>query len=91
MLYLVRMDVNLPKDLSADETTELLAREKNYSQEIQRDGRWKEIWRVAGEYANYSVFDVADHDELHTILSGLPLFPHMKIAVTPLATHPSHI
>lgn len=91
MLYLVRMDVNLPKDLSADETAELLAREKNYSQEIQRDGRWKEIWRVAGEYANYSVFDVADHDELHTILSGLPLFPHMKIAVTPLATHPSHI
>ncbi|WP_432790604.1 muconolactone Delta-isomerase [Brevibacterium sp. K11IcPPYGO002] len=91
MLYLVRMDVALPQDLSADDTAELLAREKNYSQEIQRDGRWKEIWRVAGEYANYSVFDVADHDELHTILSGLPLFPHMKIAVTPLATHPSHI
>lgn len=91
MLYLVRMDVTLPQHLSADDTVELLAREKNYSQEIQRDGRWKEIWRVAGEYANYSVFDVADHDELHTILSGLPLFPHMKIAVTPLAAHPSHI
>ena len=91
MLYLVRMDVTLPQDLSADDTAELLAREKNYSQEIQRDGRWKEIWRVTGEYANYSVFDVADHDELHTILSGLPLFPHMKIAVTPLAAHPSHI
>ncbi|WP_423058081.1 muconolactone Delta-isomerase [Brevibacterium linens] len=91
MLYLVRMDVTLPQDLSAGDIAELLAREKNYSQEIQRDGRWKEIWRVAGEYANYSVFDVADHDELHTILSRLPLFPHMKIAVTPLATHPSHI
>ncbi|RAD04582.1 muconolactone delta-isomerase, partial [Burkholderia multivorans] len=42
-------------------------------------------------YANYSVFDVADHDELHGLLAGLPLSPHMRISVTPLATHPSHI
>lgn len=91
MLYLVRMDVTLPTDLSAAETTALLAREKAYSQELQRDGRWKEIWRIVGEYANFSVFDVADNDELHELLSGLPLFPHMRIHVTPLATHPSHI
>jgi muconolactone delta-isomerase len=26
-----------------------------------------------GRYANVSVFEVADHDELHTILSTLPL------------------
>ena len=44
-----------------------------------------------GEYANYSIFDVASHDELHTLLSGLPLFPYMKIHVTPLARHPSSI
>lgn len=91
MLYLVRMDVTLPDGLSQEETAELLAREKAYSQDLQRDGRWKEIWRVVGEYANYSIFDVADHDELHGLLAGLPLFPHMRISVTPLATHPSHI
>lgn len=91
MIYLVRMDVTLPTHLAPEETAELLAREKAYSQELQRDGRWKEIWRVVGEYANYSVFDVTDHDELHGLLSGLPLFPHMQIDVTPLATHPSHI
>ena len=50
----------LDTDLSAAETTELLAREKAYSQELQRDGRWKEIWRIVGEYANYSVFDVTE-------------------------------
>lgn len=91
MLYLVRMDVTLPTDLSPEDTADLLAREKAYSQDLQRDGRWKEIWRVVGEYANYSIFDVADNDELHTLLGGLPLFPHMRIHVTPLAAHPSHI
>ena len=59
--------------------------------DLQRDGRWKEIWRIVGEYANHSVFDVDSHDELHAILSGFPMFPYMKVRVTPLATHPNAI
>ena len=46
---------------------------------------------MVGEYANYSIFDVASNDELHQLLQGLPLFPFMKISVTPLAQHPSAI
>ena len=91
MLFLVRMDVNIPRDLPVEEANEIKAREKAYSQDLQRDGRWKSIWRVVGEYANYSIFDVASNDELHQLLQGLPLFPFMKISVTPLAQHPSSI
>lgn len=91
MLFLVRMDVNIPRDLPVEEANEIKAREKAYSQDLQRDGRWKSLWRVVGEYANYSIFDVASNDELHQLLQGLPLFPFMKISVTPLATHPSAI
>ena len=47
------------------------------------------IWRVVGEYANYSIFDVDDHDELHTILSGFPIFNYMDVKITPLAKHPN--
>ena len=91
MLFLVRMDVNIPRDLPVEEANEIKARQKAYSQDLQRDGRWKSIWRVVGEYANYSIFDVASNDELHQLLQGLPLFPFMKISVTPLAQHPSAI
>jgi muconolactone D-isomerase len=91
MLYLVRMDVKIPHDLPAETAAEIKAREKAYSQQLQRDGRWPHIWRVVGEYANYSVFDVASNDELHELLQGLPLFPYMDITVTPLAKHPSAI
>lgn len=91
MLFHVTMDVNIPRDLPADERADILAREKAYSQDLQRQGKWRHIWRVAGQYANVSIFDVQDNDELHAILSGLPLFPFMDISVTPLLRHPSAI
>lgn len=89
MLFAVRMDVDLPLDLPGRE--DLLAREKAYSQELQRAGKWPHIWRVVGAYSNLSVFDVADNDELHRLLWNLPLFPHMTMTITPLAAHPSSI
>ena len=91
MLFLVRMDVRIPHELPLEQVNEIKAREKAYSQALQRDGRWQSIWRVVGEYANYSVFDVGSNDELHGLLQGLPLFPYMDIRVTPLARHPSAI
>ncbi len=91
MLYSVRMDVKIPDSLPKSEIEKIKLTEKEYSQNLQRAGKWLHLWRVVGEYANYSIFDVQCNDELHEILSGLPLFPFMKIAVTPLAKHPSKI
>lgn len=91
MLYHVRMDVHPPRDLPPGEFDRLKAEEKARAEQLQREGAWVHLWRIAGAYANVSVFDVPDHDALHAILSGLPLFPFMTIHVTPLARHPSAI
>ena len=91
MLYLVHMIVNIPSTLAPEEAARIKAEEKAYSQELQRTGKWPYLWRVVGEYANYSVFDVDSNDELHDTLSKLPLFPFMTITVTALAKHPSSI
>jgi len=91
MLFHVRMDVKIPRDLPAEEAAEIVAREKAYAQQLQHSGKWRHIWRIAGEYANYSLFDVSDNAELHEILTGLPLFRFMDITVTPLLRHPSSI
>lgn len=91
MLFLVRMDVRIPHEMPPAVADEIKAREKAYSQDLQRSGKWQQIYRVVGEYANYSIFDVDSNDELHTLLAGLPLFPYMTIKVTPLARHPSAI
>jgi muconolactone D-isomerase len=91
MLFHVRMDVKIPHDMAQPEVADILAREKAYSQGLQERGLWRHIWRIAGQYANYSIFDVKDNAELHEILSGLPLFKFMAIEVTPLLRHPSAV
>jgi muconolactone D-isomerase len=91
MLFHVRMDVHIPHDLDPEHRGEVVAREKAYSQDLQRSGKWPHIWRIVGEYSNFSIFDVTSTDELHEILSRLPLFPYMDMKVTPLATHPSDV
>ncbi|MET8471902.1 muconolactone Delta-isomerase [Streptomyces sp. NPDC006422] len=91
MLFAVRMDVDIPRDLAPDERADLVAREKAYCQELQKSGEWVHIWRCVGQYSNLSVFDVADNEALHRILWNLPLFPFMSIEVTPLAQHPSDL
>lgn len=91
MLFAVKMDVDLPVGMDPGERSDTLAREKAYSHELQRAGKWPHIWRIAGQYSNLSIFDVADNDELHDLLWNLPLFPYMSIEVTPLAVHPSDV
>jgi len=91
MLFHARMDVHLPHDLDPEVRSDVVARERAYAQELQRSGKWVHLWRIVGEYSNISVFEVESTDELHDLLSGLPLFPYMDIKVTPLATHPSAI
>jgi len=91
MLFMVHMVVNLPHDMPAQEAERIKQAEKQYAQELQRAGKWRHLWRIVGEYANISIFDAESNDELHELLSGLPLFPYMTIKVTPLARHPSSI
>ena len=89
MLFHVRMDVTLPVELDPQTRSELLGREKAYSQELQRRGKWPHIWRVVGHYSNVSIFDVESNAQLHDLLTGLPLYPFMTMKVTALCRHPS--
>lgn len=91
MLFMAQVEVRIPHDLDPQRTEELRARELEYALRLQREGRWVHLWRVAGRFANVSVFDVDSNDELHQLLSGLPLYPFMDIRVTPLALHPSSL
>lgn len=91
MLFHVTMDVEIPAGFDAGRLDQLKQTEKARSQELQRQGKWRHLWRVAGRYSNVSIFDVDSPQELHDIISALPLFPFMRIAVTPLCRHPSSV
>jgi muconolactone D-isomerase len=85
------MNVNLPASLPPEESATLRQAEKDLAQRLQREGKWRHLWRIAGQYANVSIFDVDSVEELHALLTALPLFPYMQIDVMPLCRHPSSI
>ncbi|MBK5511656.1 muconolactone Delta-isomerase [Pseudomonas sp. TH15] len=91
MLFHVKMTVNLPLDMNPERAAQLKADEKALAQRLQEQGKWRHLWRIAGLYANYSVFDVPSVEALHDTLMLLPLFPYMDIEIDGLCRHPSSI
>ena len=91
MLFHVRMNVDLPASMPPEQAATLKQTEKDLAQRLQREGKWRHLWRIAGQYANVSIFDVASVDALHALLTSLPLFPYMHIDVMPLCRHPSSV
>ena len=88
MLFHVGITVRIPHGVDADEIQTLNAREHERAKELQLQRKWLHLWRVAGKFANISVFDVDSPAELHQILNSLPLYPFMEVEVTALCRHP---
>ncbi|MDY7577194.1 muconolactone Delta-isomerase [Herbaspirillum sp. RTI4] len=91
MLFKVTMDVKLPATMPEATADALKKKEKELAHALQSSGKWRHLWRVVGQYANVSIFDVASSTELHDLLLSLPLFPYMQIEVEALCRHPSSI
>ena len=91
MLFHVKMTVKLPPDMPAERADQLKANEKAFAQQLQKDGVWRHLWRIAGQYANFSVFDVESPAQLNDLLMRLPLYPYMEIEVDAMCRHPSSI
>ena len=91
MLFHVKMTVKLPVDMDPAKAATLKADEKALAGRLMSEGTWRHLWRIAGHYANYSVFDVVSVEELHDTLLQLPLFPYMDIEIEGLCRHPSSI
>ncbi len=91
MLFHVKMSVKLPLDMDPAQAARLKADEKALAQRLQHEGIWRHLWRIAGHYANYSVFDLPSVEALHDTLMQLPLFPYTDIEIDGLCRHPSSI
>jgi muconolactone D-isomerase len=85
--YLVEIRIELPA-MDDVATGELLSREAARGRELIDAGKLRRIWRLPGERANISLYEVRDATELHDLLGSLPLWPYLTCNVTALATHP---
>jgi muconolactone D-isomerase len=91
MLFHVSINVRIPRGADPDAIRKLSEQEQERAKTLQLQRKWIHLWRVAGKYANISVFDVESPAELHEILNSLPLYPFMEIEVAALCHHPGSI
>jgi muconolactone D-isomerase len=86
MEFLVTIELD-SFELTESEERELRERERETGERYLREGALSRMWRLPGRRASVSLWNVADADRLHELLSGFPFFPWMDIAVVPLARH----
>jgi len=91
LLCYVEIVVRIPHDVDSEKIKVLSAAEVERAKTLQREGKWLHIWRIVGKWANISLFNVKEGEELHEILTSLPLYPYMEIKVIALCTHPASI
>jgi muconolactone D-isomerase len=91
MLFHVYINVCIPHDADPERAKKLGEQEHERAKALQEQGKWLHLWRVAGKFANVSVFDVESPAELHEILNSLPLYPFMEVDITALCHHPGSL
>lgn len=89
MEFLVTIQNNLPMTMLPEERTKLFADESARASELALNGSIQRLWRIAGRRQNVGIWCASSADELHEMLTSLPMFPFLDITVTPLALHPS--
>jgi muconolactone D-isomerase len=91
MVFHVYITVRIPHDADPEQIKKLGEQEHERAKVLQEQGKWLHLWRVAGKFANVSIFEVESPAELHEILNSLPLYPFMEVDVTALCRHPGAI
>lgn len=89
MFFMVHIKVEIPASMDADEMQRLLVAERDMALKYQAEKKLLHLWRAAGEKIAITIWNAETHEELHALVSSLPLFRYLSTTVTPLARHPS--
>lgn len=88
MEFLVKIEIDIALDFSAQDYANLLVQERTRGRELQEQGSIQRIWRIPGTKNNVGIWCASDATHLHSLLASLPLYRFMKIDVISLAVHP---
>ncbi|MBF9352755.1 muconolactone Delta-isomerase family protein [Mycobacteroides chelonae] len=88
LTFLVQHTVRRQIQLDDDEWDDALVRERSIARERIRDGIISGIWRIPGTAANWALWHVGSAEELHELLTTLPLARWSTFDVHLLADHP---
>jgi muconolactone D-isomerase len=87
MLFMAKIVVRLPGDWPKEKLLEINKNETARSMQFVKEGKLRRIFRIVGQRANFSIWDVESPEALHATLTSLPLHPYMEIEIWPLIKH----
>ena len=92
MEYLVDMVTTVPDGTIEDEVARIRTREAARSKQLAEQGHLLRLWRpplAPGEWRTWGLFRADDEQQLHEVLSSMPLHVWRHDTVTPLSVHPN--
>jgi L-iditol 2-dehydrogenase len=89
MLFLVRLDVDLPDSLFVDEVAALRADEAAVAASLADDGVLLRLWRSVGSGVTWGLWEAPNELALAAELDRLPLRPYFTVTVMELTAHPN--
>ncbi len=89
MEYLLHIRVTFPPDGDPEEKARRIAAEGVRARELAAQGIIRRVWRVPGQWANWSIWEAPDATALHEAVTSLPMWPYLEVDVHPLAAHPN--
>ena len=88
MLFLIHFEVTVPANTPAELKEQLRSAEHARAFEFIEAGAIRRIWRPVGTADTCCLWEASGLEDLHTQVRSLPLYPYMKLAITPLVEHP---
>ena len=89
MQFLLHIEVTWPPDGDPEEKERRIAAEGVRARELAAEGIVKRIWRIPGQWANWSIWEGPDATAIHAAVTSLPMWPYLDVQVYPLADHPN--
>jgi muconolactone D-isomerase len=88
LTFLVNHAVHKPANIDGQVWGAAIAREREVAAERLRNGVITGMWRVPGQSANWGIWSVESAEELHELLTSLPLAQWSTFDIHLLAHHP---
>ena len=92
MEFLADMRTYVPDGTPDSEVDDTKAREASRAKQLAAQGHLLRLWKPpvqTGEWRTIGLWSADSEQELHALLTTLPLHAWMKVDVTPLAPHPN--
>lgn len=89
MLFLIKMRVSFPSQLSDNDRSALRAREAEVAKKLDQAGTLLRLWRTDANTATWGIWQADDQRKVEEAIQSLPMYAYMEVEIHQLTEHPN--